>query len=101
MKSKSIDSNGLRYLSNLSKEVPLLEEDGEDDDALGVDGIDTPVKSTKKASGGSKVVENSSSGGGNKIFWEEDRRFDKLSEGLFGFLLDEKVSLTSKVFKVE
>lgn len=71
LQTLSIDATGLRKISALSKERPVreVEAESEDEEDSGVKAEATGTTTAK--------------------FWSEERRFDKVYEGLRGFLLKE------------
>ena len=72
LQSRQIDSAGLKKLAALSKERPVRDEDAT-----------SPLESLSHARNGDKPAQP---------FWEEDRRFARVWQGLSSLLLRDSVS---------
>ncbi|GAA5975807.1 hypothetical protein JCM11641_005880 [Rhodosporidiobolus odoratus] len=83
LQSLSIDAPSLRKLSALSKERPVRE--APEDENL----EDEPMTPSKNG-----TASNGSAGKTTAKWWVEERRFEKVYEGLRAFLLKEKVVVT-------
>lgn len=92
LQSKQIDASGLRKLTIVSKERPVLEDEEEEEEDRDV--LASPSMKNRVVVGDGGVLVAS-------VFWEEGKKFDKVLEGVKGLLLAKETVRLGSAFQCD